>query len=78
MIEIWQECSSFLTTSQWLAEQIKIIFLKSWFSDLEVVDIHEKINNQEGNKTVPDTSRVVKEKQPKRNELPTSENGNAT
>ena len=35
------------------------------------------MNNQQGNNTVLDTSRVVKQKQPNTNELPTSENRNA-
>ena len=34
------------------------------------------MNNQQGNDTVPDTSRVVKQEPPKRNELQTSKNGN--
>ena len=36
------------------------------------------MNNQLGNITTTDTSTVVKQKQPNRNELPISENGNAT
>ena len=39
-------------------------------------EIHQKTNKQ-NNDTVPDTSRIVKQKQPNRNELPTSENENA-
>ena len=77
MIENWQKCASFQTTSQWLADQVRTIIKKGWFSDFEVLEIHKKINKQDNN-TVPDTSRVVKQKQPNRNELPTSENGNAT
>ena len=55
MIEIWQECSSFQTTSQRLADQVRIIIKKSWFSDLEILEIHQKINNQQGSNTVPYT-----------------------
>ena len=47
-------------------------------SDLEILEIHQKTNNKQDNNTVSDTSRVIKQKQPNRNELPTSENGNAT
>ena len=36
------------------------------------------MNNEQDNKTVPDTSTINKQKQPNRNELPTSKNGNAT
>ena len=35
MIEIWQECISFQTTSQWFADQVRTIIKKGWFSDLE-------------------------------------------
>ena len=60
MIEIWQECSNFQTTSQRLADQVRTIIKKGWFSDLEIIDIHQKINNQQGNNTVPDTSNINK------------------
>ena len=77
MIDIWQECASFQTTSQRLAGQVRTIIKKGWFSDLEILEIHQKINKQDTNRTL-DTSRVDKQKQPNRNELPSSENGNAT
>ena len=77
MIQIWQECASFQITSQRLADQVTTIIKKGWFSDLEILEIHQKTNKQDYN-TVPATSRVVKQKQPNRNELPTSENRNAT
>ena len=67
MVEIWQECANFQTT----------IMKRGWFSYLEILEIHQKTNKQ-GNNTVPDTSSVVKQKQPNRNEQPTSENENAT
>ena len=35
MIEFWQEYSTFQTTNQRLADQVKTIFKKSWFSDLK-------------------------------------------
>ena len=78
MIEIWQECSNFQTTSQRLADQVRTIIKKYRFSDLEIIDIHQKINNQQGNNTVPNTSNINKQKQLNWNEPPTSENGNYT
>ena len=42
MIEIWQDCASFQTTSQRLADQAKTIMKKGWFSDLETLVIHPK------------------------------------
>ena len=78
IIKTWQECASFQTTSQRLADQVGTIIKKGWFSDLEIVEIHQKINNEQDSNTVPDTSRINKQKQPNRNEQPTSENGNAT
>ena len=76
MIEIWQECASFQTTSQRLADQVRTIIKKGWFSDLEILDVHQKTNTQD-NDTLPDTLRV-KQNQPNRNELPSSRNENAT
>ena len=49
---------------------------KGWLSDLEILEIQEKINNEEGSNTISDTSNI-KPKRPKRNERPTSENGNS-
>ena len=40
MIEIWQKCSTFQTTSQRLADQVRTITKKGWFSDLELREIH--------------------------------------
>ena len=47
MMEIWQELSNFQTTSQRLADQVRTIVKKGWFSELEIIDIHQKINDQE-------------------------------
>ena len=77
MIDIWQECSCFLT-SQRLAGQVRTIIKKGWFSDLEILEIHQKINNLQSSYTIPDTSNINKQKQPNRNEPPTSENGDST
>ena len=50
---------------------------KGWFSELEIIEIHQKINDQERRNTLPDTLNINKQKQPTQNE-PTSENGNPT
>ena len=42
MIEIWQEYAKFQTTSQRLADQVRTIIKKGWFSDLELLEIHKK------------------------------------
>ena len=42
MIEIWQERSTFQTTSQRLADQVRTIMKKGWFSDIELLEIHKK------------------------------------
>ena len=52
--------------------------MKGWFSDLEIIEIHQKIKNEQDNNTVPESSRIIKQKQPNRTELPISENGNAS
>ena len=46
MMEIWQEHSNFQTTSQRHADQVRTIIKKGWFSDLEILEIHQKINDQ--------------------------------
>ena len=75
MIEIWQECASFQTTSQRLADQVKTI-KKGWFSDLEILEIHQKTLKQ--NNTIPNTSTGANQKRHTRNALPTPENEIAT
>ena len=42
MIEIYQECAKFQTTSQRLTDQVRTIIKKGWFSDLEILKIHKK------------------------------------
>ena len=79
MMKILQELSNFQTTSQRLADQVRTIIKKGWFSDLEIIEIHQKINDQQcSNNTLPGTSNINKQKQLIRKELPTSENGNST
>ena len=61
MMEIWQEHSNFQTTSQRLYDQVRTIIKKGWFSDLEILEIHQKINDQQGsNNTLPGTSNINK------------------
>ena len=55
-----------------------MIIKKGWFSDLEIIEIHQKINDQQVNNTLIDTSNINKQKQPNRNEPPTSETENPT
>ena len=60
MMEIWQEHSNFQTTSQRLTDQVRII-KKGWFSDLEILEIHQKINDHQGSiDTLPGTSNINK------------------
>ena len=72
MIENYQECFNFQTTSQRLPDQVRTLIKKDRFSDLEIIEIHQKINNQQGNNTLRNTSNINKQKQPNRNEPPTS------
>ena len=58
-------------------QQVRTIVKKGWFSDIEILEIHQESNTQDNN-TVPDASSVVKHKQPNRSEVPTSENKNTT
>ena len=76
MIEIWQECASFLTTSQRLADQVGTIIKKGWFSDLEILEIHQNTYSEQDSNTISDTPSIDKQKQSNRNEPPTSESRN--
>ena len=76
-MEIWQGLSHVQTTTRRLADQVRTIMKKGWFSELEIIEIHQKINDQERRNTLRDTSNINKQKQPIQNE-PTSENGNPT
>ena len=42
MMDIWQQRLTFQTTSQRLADQVRTIMKKGWFSDLELLEIHQK------------------------------------
>ena len=75
-IEIWQECASFQTTSQRLTDQVRTIMKKGWFSDLEILDIHQKTQSQDS--TITNTLSGTNKKQHIRNELQTLENEYAT
>ena len=77
MIEIWQECSTFQTTSQRLADQVRTIMKKGCFFVLELLEIHQKSLKQNNN-TVPDTPRWVKQRQSNKKEPQTSANENTT
>ena len=77
MFEVWQECSTFQTTSQRLADQVRTITRKGWFSDLELLKIHQKTLKQNYN-AVPDTPSGVKHKQSNEKEPQTSTNENTT
>ena len=76
-MEIWQELSIFQTTSQRLDDQVRTLMKKGWFSELEIIEIHQKINDQERRNALPDTPNINKQNQPIQNE-PTSENGDTT
>ena len=65
MIEIWQECASFQTTSQ-VDRSTKNNNKKRWFSDLKILEIHQKTQTQD--------STILNKKQHIKNELPTLEN----
>ena len=76
MMEIWQELSNFQTTSQRLADQVRTIIKKGWFSDLLIIKIHQKVNDQCSNNTLAGTSNINKQNQAIRKKQPTPENGN--
>ena len=78
MLEIWQKCASFQTTSQRLKDHVKTIIGKDCFSDLEILEICQKTNNEQCTNTVSETLGFDKQQQSYRNEPQTLENRNAT
>ena len=46
MIEIWVEFARFKTISQRFAGQVRIQIKKVWFSDLEILEIHQQIHRE--------------------------------
>ena len=46
MIEIWIEFARLKTTNQRLTDQVWIIIKNDWFSDLEILLIHQQIYRQ--------------------------------
>ena len=48
------------------------------FSDVEILEIHQKIDNEQESNTISDAPSINKQELPNRNELPTSENRDAT
>ena len=63
MIAIWQECASFQTTNQRLADQVRTVIKKSWFSNIEILEIHQKMNNEQDTNTISDTPSIDKKGQ---------------
>ena len=62
-MEIWANLSNFQTTSQRLADQVKTIIKKGWFYDLDILEMHQKINDlQSGTDTLPGTLNNNKQK----------------
>ena len=63
-MEIWEECSIFKTTTWRLPDQGKMIIKKVWFSDLEILEIHQQINrdpSQQGPTGVIETLNTEKQ-----------------
>ena len=59
-------------TSQRLADQVRVIIKKGWFSDLEIFEIHQKINQeskQQDTNTRIDTPKTEKQEHSNQNEL---------
>ena len=71
-IEIWQKYVSFQTTSRRLADQVRTIIKKCWFSDLEILEIRQKTINEPDTNTVSETLGFDKQEQANRNKRPTS------
>ena len=62
----------------WLVDQVRSIIKKSWFYDFEILEIHQKTNNEQDSKTISDTPSTDKQEQCNWNESAISENRNIT
>ena len=51
MIEIWTEFGGFKATNQRIADQVWTIAKNGWFSDLEILEIHQQIYRQTHQRT---------------------------
>ena len=60
MIEILQEYARCQTTSQRLADQARTIMNIGWFFELEILEIQQKINNEQAHNIIPNTSSINK------------------
>ena len=68
MIGIWTGFARFKKTNQRLADQVKTITKSGWFSDLEILEIHQQIyrqTNQETNNATTETVNLGKPETPK-------------
>ena len=61
MIEIWQECARVQTTRRPSQDNNK----ERLFSDLEILEKHQKINNEQDSDTISDTPSIKKQKKAK-------------
>ena len=63
---------------QKIADQVRTIIQKSWFFDREILEIHQKTDNEKYGNTITDTSSIEKQEQSNRSERPTSESRDTT
>ena len=47
MIEIWAVSAQFNAISKRLADQARMILMKGWFSDLEIIEIYQQVKREE-------------------------------
>ena len=57
MIEISEDFARFYTTSQRLVDQVRTRIKKTWFSDLEIFEIHQQINRESSQQ---DSNTIIK------------------
>ena len=80
MIEIWEEFT-FQAISQRLTDQVRKVIKKSWVSDLEILEIHERINRksrQHYPNTIINIPNTEKQEPSNKNELQSNNDQNTT
>ena len=81
MREIWEGRARSEITNQKLADHAWTIIKKGWFSDLEILEIHQQIDKesyQENNYTVIEALNTEKQEHSNRIETQNNSNRNAT
>ena len=81
LIEIWKQCIRYKTTNQRFGDRARTIIKKGWFSDLEILEIHQQMNRkscQQDTNTIIETLNIEKQEPSNQIKTPSNRNRNTT